>query len=475
MIPAEKNIGPEMIGALAAIVGDSAVIADSEALVDYGHDEFSLREIACEPGAVVKPASTEETAAVLRLAASWGLPITPRGGGTGLCGGCVPASGGLVLSLERMNRVIEIDSANQVAVVEAGVRLGEFVRAAEEAGLYFPPHPGDESAMMGGLIATNAGGSRAVKYGVIRNYVRGLDVVLAGGDVLRLGGKYVKSSAGYNLLHLFIGSEGTLGIITRAVIQLMVKPPHTRSLVIPFDDLAPALEAVPRMLNRGIVPMAVEFMERDVLALAEEHLNRRWPSNLGTTHLLVILDAPSAGEMERVSEAVAEVCLEGGALDVFVADTPDRQDNVLAIRSRMYEAVKALTVEILDICLPRAEVAAHVERVRELAGELDIWLPTFGHAGDGNIHTHIMKARIRGGRVVSMAEGEWEPKAEQVREALFRDCRERGGVVSGEHGIGLVKKPYLRLAAGDRQIGLMKGIKAVFDPGGLLNPGKIFD
>lgn len=475
MSKTEIKVAPEFLNALVAVVGAANVVADPEALVDYGHDEFSLREIAREPGVVVKPASTEETAAVLRLAASRGVPVTPRGGGTGLCGGCVPLPGGLVLSLERMNRVVEIDVANQVAVVEAGVRLGEFARAAEEAGLYFPPHPGDESAMMGGLVATNAGGSRAVKYGVIRNYVRGLDVVLAGGDVLRLGGKYVKSSAGYNLVHLFIGSEGTLGVITRAVIQLMVKPPHTRSLVIPFEDLAPALEAVPRMLNRGVVPMAVEFMERDVIALAEEHLNRRWPSKLGTTHLLVILDAPSAEDMERLSEAVAEVCLEGGALDVFVADTAARQEDVLAVRSRMYEAVKALTVEILDICVPRAEVAAHVGRVRELALELDIWLPTFGHAGDGNIHTHIMGARRRDGRVIPMAEDEWGPKAERVREALFRDCRERGGVVSGEHGIGLVKKSYLYLAAGDRQIGLMKGIKAVFDPGGLLNPGKIFD
>ncbi len=469
------TLDPSVLRDLSAAVGPSNVVVDPERMDDYSHDEFSLRDIARCPGAVVRPGSTAEVAAVLRLCSERGLPVTPRGGGTGLCGGCVPSPGGLVLSLERMNRVIEIDAANQMAVVEAGLTLGEFAKAAEGAGLYFPPHPGDESAMMGGLVATNAGGSRAVKYGVIRNYVRGLEVVLADGRVLRLGGKVIKSSQGYNLLHLVIGSEGTLGVVTRVTLQLMTRPAALRTLVVPFDSLEAAIDAVPAVLRRGVVPVAAEFLQRDVVVITEEHLRKRWPTHDGTTHLFFILDAESEAEIDRLSQTVAEVCLEGGALDVFVAETPSKQEEVLAIRSKIYDAIKAGTVEILDIAVPRAEIAAHVRRVAEVERRLGLWLPTFGHAGDGNVHTHIMKARYEDGRMVPLPEEAWRGKVEAVRSALFEDGLGRGGVVSGEHGIGLVKKPYLAMALEPAQVELMRGLKRVFDPRGILNPGKIFD
>ncbi len=218
---------------------------------------------------------------ILKLASERMVPVTPRGGATGLCGGCVPTRGGIVLSLERMNKVLEIDAENQMAVVEAGLRLSDLATAVEYAGLYFPPHPGDESAMVGGLIATNAGGSRAVKYGTIRSYVRGLEVVSPTGVVLKLGGKFIKSSTGYSLLHLFVGSEGTLGVITKAVIQLIAKPALTRSLVVPFAELEPAIDTVPLLLKKGIVPMAVEFLEVEPIALAEEYLRLKWPTKMG--------------------------------------------------------------------------------------------------------------------------------------------------------------------------------------------------
>lgn len=470
-----SKIPPVLRESIEAVVGRDNAFSDPEKTVDYGHDEFSLKEIAHEPDLVVRPGTTEEVAAVLRIANAQGVPVTPRGGATGLCGGCVPIRGGIVLSLERMNRVLEVDADNQMAVTEAGVRLSDFSKAVEEGGLYFPPHPGDESAMMGGLVATNAGGSRAVKYGTIRNYVRGLEVVTPAGDVLRLGGKFEKSSTGYNLMHLFIGSEGTLGVVTRAVIHLLTKPGIMRSLVVPFAELEPALETVPLIMKRGVVPLAVEFLEIEPITLTEEHIRKKWPTKLGKTHLLVILDAPTEAEMDRLSGAVAEVCVEKGAIDIFIADTPSKQDEVLAIRSKIYDAIKAGTVEILDISVPRAEVAGHVRKVREVAGRYGMWLPTFGHAADGNVHTHIMKARYEDGRMVAVPESEWRGKADVVREELFRDCRERGGVISGEHGIGLVKKPYLSLVLGERQIELMRGIKRVFDPNGIMNPGKIFD
>ena len=460
---------------IEAVVGPANAFSDPERTFDYGHDEFSMRDIAREPDLVVRPGTTAEVAAVLKIANAHGLPVTPRGGATGLCGGCVPVYGGLVLSLERMSRVLEVDADNQMAVTEAGVRLSEFTKAVEEAGLYFPPHPGDESAMMGGLVATNAGGSRAVKYGTIRNYIRGLELVTPTGDILHLGGKLEKSSTGYNLMHLIIGSEGTLGVVTRAVLHLMARPGLMRSLVVPFEALEPALETVPLIMKRGIVPLAVEFLEIEPITLTEAHIHKKWPTKLGSTHLLIILDAPSEEEMDRLSQAAAEVCVEKGAIDIFIADTPSKQDEVLDIRSKIYDAIKAGTVEILDIAVPRAEVAGHVRRVREVAKAYDIWLPTFGHAADGNVHTHIMKARYSGGAMVPVPESEWRPKADPVRRELFEDCRARGGVISGEHGIGLVKKPYLSLVLDERQIALMRGIKRAFDPNGIMNPGKIFD
>jgi glycolate oxidase len=470
-----SQITPAVRAAIEAVVGPANAFSGPDKTCDYGHDEFSMKEIGHEPDIVVRPGSTAEVAAVVRIANAHGIPVTPRGGATGLCGGCVPVYGGIVLSLERLDRVLEVDADNQMAVTEAGVRLSDFAKTVEENGLYFPPHPGDESAMMGGLVATNAGGSRAVKYGTIRNYVRGLELVTAAGDVLQLAGKLEKSSTGYNLMHLVIGSEGTLGIVTKIILHLKAKPGIMRSLVVPFEALEPALETVPLIMKRGIVPLAIEFLEIEPIVLTEEHIRKKWPTKLGRTHLLIILDATSDEEMDRLSQAVAEICCEKGAIDVFIADTPSKQDEVLAIRSKIYDAIKAGTVEILDIAVPRAEVAGHVRKVREVAEKYGIWLPTFGHAADGNIHTHIMKVRFDNGAMVPVPEDEWRPKADPVREELFRDAKARGGVISGEHGIGLVKKPYLSLVLDERQIELMRGIKRVFDPNGIMNPGKIFD
>lgn len=467
-------LDPKIREEFIRIVGRENVIDDPERMDDYSHDEFSLRDISRMPALVLKPRSPFQVAAILEIADQEKIPVTPRGGATGLCGGCVPSPGGVVLSVENMNRVLEIDADNQMAVVEAGVTLNEFERAVEEAGFYFPPHPGEESAMIGGMIATNAGGSRAVKYGVIRNYVRGLEVVTPRGDILSLGGKLIKSSTGYSLLHLMIGSEGTLAVITKAVIQILTKPSVTRSLVIPFDNLEAAIETVPLLLKK-VVPLALEFVPLDVIQITEEHLQKKWPCGQGETHLLVILDAASEDEMDRLSQTVAEIALEKGAFDVFIADTAKKQDNVLDIRSKIYEAIKHDTIEIMDICVPRAEIAAHVKKVRAVAQKYGLWLPTFGHAGDGNVHTHIMKARYEDGQVIPIPEAEWREKFDKIREELYDDGMARGGVISGEHGIGLVKKKYLSRSLSPEQIELMKGIKRAFDPNGILNPGKIFD
>jgi glycolate oxidase len=470
-----KRINKEIAGKLERIVGKRNLTQDPEKMVDYSHDESSLAEIARMPELVIKPENTEEIAQIIRLANKEMIPVTPRGGATGLCGGCVSVCGGIVLSLENMNKILEIDLDNQMAVVEAGVTLFDFYNAVEEAGLFFPPHPGEESAMIGGVIATNAGGSRAVKHGVFRNYVRGLEVVLPTGSVVHLGGKLMKSSTGYNLLNLMIGSEGTLGIITKATVQLMPPAQATRSLIIPYDDLDKAIETVPLLIRRKILPMAVEFMELEIIRITEKFLKKKWPCSQGSTHLLIVVDASSEEELDRLSEIVAEVCREKGALDVYVADSPEKQKNVLDIRSKIYEAIKAYTIEILDIVVPRAEISKHVKKVHETSQKYGMWLPTFGHAADGNVHTHIMKARLENGKIIPVPEEEWKEKIGEVRQELYRDAKTRGGAISGEHGIGLVKIPFLSYVLEEEEIRLMKGIKNLFDPNHILNPNKIFD
>lgn len=470
-----KKVDERLLEQLEKIVSSQNVIIDQEKMLDYSHDEFSLLDIAQMPEVVLKPKTAEEVSKILKLANKETIPVTPRGGATGLCGGCVPFHGGVVLSLENMNRIIEIDRDNQMATVEAGVILMDFYKSVEDAGLFFHPHPGDESAMIGGLIATNAGGARAVKYGVIRNYIRGLEVVLPTGAIVPLGGKLMKSSTGYNLLNLIIGSEGTLGIITKAVIQLMPAPQVIRSLIIPFQRLEEAIETVPLMISRKILPMAVEFIPREVIRITEEFLKKKWPCAQGETYLLVILDGSSEEEIDRLSEQIAEISMEKGAIDVFVADNPQKQKLVLDIRSQIYEAIKAETLEILDITVPRAEIAGHVKKVGQVAQKYNIWLPTFGHAADGNVHTHIMKASYEKGKVIPLPEEVWKKNMDDVRKELYKDSKSRRGVISGEHGIGIVKKPYLSLSLSQDEIFLMKGIKKLFDPHNILNPGKIFE
>jgi glycolate oxidase len=470
-----NKVNQDILDELERIVGQGNMLIDQEEMIDYSHDEFSLSDISHFPDVVVKPDSAEKISEVLRIANRENIPVTPRGGATGLCGGCVPTFGGILLSLERMNRVLEVDEANQMAVVEAGVRLTDFYEAVEEAGLFFPPHPGEESAMVGGVIATNAGGARAVKYGVIRNYIQGLEVVLPSGKIIKPGGKLMKTSTGYNLVNLFIGSEGTLGIITKAIIQLMPTPQVTRSLIIPYESLEKAIETVPYLIQRKILPLAVEFVPREVIEITAKFLKKQWPVSVGETFLLIIIDATSDDELDRMSETIAEICMEKEALDVFVADSSKKQEQVLEIRSKIYEAIKAHTLEILDVVVPRSEIAHHVKRVYEVSKNLQIWLPTFGHAADGNVHTHIMKARYENGKIIPLPEEEWKDKLVRVREDLYRDCKIREGKISGEHGIGVIKKPYLSYVLSEEEISLMRGIKNHFDPNHILNPGKIFD
>lgn len=471
----QGKISAEVIEKLKEIVGEDNIISDKEKMTDYSHDEFSLDWVHHFPEAVVKPKSAKEISQIMKLANKEKFPVTPRGGGTGLVAGCVPVYGGIVLSLERMNKVLEIDKKNLMATVEPGITLMDFYEKIESSGLFFPPHPGDESAYIGGAIATNAGGARAVKYGVIRDFVKGLEVVLPNGEILDLRGKLIKNCTGYSLLHLMVGSEGTLGIISKAVILLTPPLQKVRTLIIPYVSLHDAIKTVPKIILDGIRPIAIEFIQNDTLSFSEKLLGKKWPSEKGKASLMIIVDGSTEDEIDRVSEVIADISTNNNAEDVLVADDRGKQADILAIRSNIYEGLKPNTIEILDLTVPRSQIANHIDRVDEVSVEYNMWLPSYGHAADGNIHTHIMKLRKKGEEFKELKEEGWRGKYPTVRKLLHQDCIKRGGVISGEHCMGVIKKEYTRMAFSDVHLKLLKRIKKAFDPNNILNPGKIFD
>ena len=457
----------------AEIVGADGVLQDPADVEAYGHDEYALETYVQLPKAVIKPSSEEQVAEIVRLCGQKGVPLTARGGGTGLSAACIGDPEGIVLSLERLNKVVEADPDNYAITVQAGVTLEQINRAAEEIGLFFPPHPGDESAMAGGMVATNAGGARAVKYGTIRRFVLGLQVVLASGRIAELGGTFLKSSTGYSLMELMIGSEGTLGVITRVTLALLPRPGSIQTLLAPFDTVAAAIESVPAVLNRGIIPFAVEFVERSAIACAERLLDKSWPAHQGPASLLLMLDGPDEDLVLSQAEAIGEVLEEQGALDILLADNREKQEEILGIRSMIYEALRPGTVELFDVCVPRSQIAGHVEFVHGLEDKYRVPLPTYGHAADGNVHTNFMRTRIEEGRLGEQIP-DWAAKHEAVRREIFEDVIRRRGNISGEHGIGLAKRDYLANNVGKANVGLMRSIKKALDPKGILNPGKIF-
>ncbi|NQT27101.1 FAD-binding oxidoreductase [candidate division KSB1 bacterium] len=468
-----NKVDASIIEKLTEIVGKSNVVTDREDLLDYSHDEYSLDDIAAYPDVVVKPQDVEAVSKIVKLCNANKIPLTARGSGTGLCGACVPSFGGVVITFENMQHIIEIDAQNLTATVESGLMLMDFYPAIEQKGLFFPPHPGDESATVGGVIATNAGGARAVKYGVIRNFVTGIEVVLPNGEIVNFGGKFVKNSTGYSLMHLMIGSEGTLGIITKATIALMAPPKEIMTLVVPYENLHDAISTVPAIIEKKILPMAVEFLERETAVLSGEHLNKTWPCAQGKAHLMIIVDGSREEEVMNLAETISEVCLANNALDVFIADTKSKQKDILDIRSGIYEAMRNYMLEILDITVPRSQIAHFVDAVNEVAVKSGMWLPTYGHAADGNVHTHLMRYQWQDGKWIEIEN--WEEKYQTVRKELHDLGKKYKGICSGEHGIGIVKKEYLKSFLEPEQIELMRGIKKTFDPNTILNPGKIFD
>jgi glycolate oxidase len=454
------------------IVGDR-ILSEQASLEPYGHDEFAMDDYRAMPEAVVKPADEKEVAAVVKLCHEERVPVTVRGGGTGLSAGCVPSPGAIVLSMELLNGVVDADPANRSITVQAGLPLRRLYEAVQGMSLYFPPHPGDEGAFVGGAVAANAGGARAVKYGTVRRFVLGLQVVLADGELLELGGKFIKSSSGYDLMDLMIGSEGTLGVITRVTLALLPQCGSVQTLLAPFGTVQQAIEAVPSMLATGIIPCAVEFVEHTVIRCAERLLRKSWPARQGKASLMVILDGRSEEDTLEQAQAVGEALEQAEALEVLITDQRTRQAEILELRSMLYEALRPGTVELFDVSVPRSEIAGHVGFVHELEGTLGVSLPTYGHAADGNVHTHSLRAELEDG-IIGRELPDWKEKHRAVRDAIYADVVSRKGVISGEHGIGLVKREYLPANLGPAHIAVMRSIKKALDPDGILNPGKIF-
>ncbi len=462
------------INDLIAIVGAADVIEDKDQLEAYAGDEFPLPQARQTPRVAVRPKTTEAVSKILKLANQHQIPVTARGGGTGLCGGCVPTANGIVLLMDHFNRVIEVDRENLMVTAETGVRLCDLYKVIEKDGLFFPPHPGDETAMIGGTIATNAGGSRTVKYGTMRQFLRGVEVVLPSGEILQIGGKLVKNSTGLNLLHLFVGSEGLLGIFTKATIALLPKPRQTATMIVPYSTIADAIHTVPEIIRRDLQPLAIEFMEADSVALTERQLHRTWPCKDAQAYLLIILETSGTEDIEAQMTEMASICEHFHAGEILLADTPAKQKEILEFRSHMYDALKPWCMEILDIVVPRSEIAGHVEAVHAIEREFGAWLPTYGHAGDGNVHSHIMRVGFVNGKPDFEAKKEWDALYPVLRNRIHEDARKRGGMISGEHGIGLAKKEYLKEFVGPGQIAIMQGIKRMLDPNNILNPGKMF-
>ena len=383
------------ISHLRQICGDDWVMWGEDISPDYYHDELSLE--GRPPEAVARPGSATEVAEIMAYCWERNIPVTPRGAGTGLCGGAVALYGGVLLVTDRMNRILEIDEENLMAVVEPGVLLMDFQKAVEGVGLFYPPDPGEKTATIGGNVSTNAGGMRAVKYGVTRDWVLGLEAVLPNGQIINCGGKVVKNSSGYSLTDLLIGSEGTLAVITKITVKLLPLPRRQVSLLVPFTGLEEAVAAVPKILSSGEVPAALEFFQREIIQAAEKYLGRTFPHSTAPAYLLLTFLGNDLGELERAYEVVAEVCLAQGAMDVLIANTADRQGGLWECRGAFLEAIKGMgELDEVDVVVPPSRIAELVSFTEALAKEYDLPILSFGHAGDGNLHVYILRGERSG-------------------------------------------------------------------------------
>ncbi len=448
------------VDALKRIVGDDYVVTQRDQIQGYLADETYLGVLPkpAEHVIVVKPANPQEISEILKLANETKTPVYPRGGGTGLVGAAVPTRDGVVLSLERLDKIIEVDKDNMMVVAEGGVTLEHLLKAVEDADLLFPPHPGDEGAQVGGMIACNAGGTRAVKYGVVRNYVKGLEVVLPTGEIVTMGGKLLKNNTGLDLMHLIIDSEGILGIITKATMRLYPKFGATATLVISFDDRRAAIGMVPHILQAGIIPLAIEYTEKSLMEDTAKHVNMTWPAKQGTAQIIVIMAEANEDQLYGMCEQLSAIAEKSGAVDVLMAETTAEQATILKIRSEVGNAVKSKVCDALDVTVPPASIPDMLDALDAVGNKYGIFIPVVGHAGDGNLHPNMF--------------WEWHEKGllKEAKHEIYSAAIAMGGVVSGEHGMGKTRMDQMEISFDKKTRQLMLGIKKLFDPNNILSP-----
>ncbi len=456
-----QKVTPELIRRLRFIVGDKGVIAD-EGLENYARDEAPHTHSVL-PEAVVFPHSTQEIADILRLANTELIPVTPRGAGTGLSGGSVPVHGGIVLSLDKLNKMGEIDEANFCASAQAGVILSNFCAETEKHNLFYPLYPGEMSATIGGNIATNAGGMRAVKYGVTRDFVLGLEAVLPTGEIITTGGKYVKSSTGYDLTQLLTGSEGTLAVISQVTLRLITPPSIREILLIPFNSLSEAIRCVPVILKERVLPVSIEFMESDILQLVKDYSGKEFPIPGYPAYLMLMIEADNYDDFGKISEHISEICLKNGAVDTYVPGSASAKRRLLELREYFYPTMQHRgMLDLADVVVPRSKIADFVEEVKRISKRYSIPIITYGHAGDGNVHLHPLGPGVPSEEVMT-----------ELLTEIYQVGATMGGTISGEHGIGADKKKYLSLLFSAEKLALMQRVKKAFDPHNILNPGKV--
>lgn len=464
---APEPLSPAFLQALARLLPADACSTEGEILQRYGHDE--TEDLSFPPQVVVRPRSTEQVAQVVKLCAEHTVPITPIGGRTGLSGGALSVRGGVGLALDRMNAILDIDERNLQVTVEPGVITQVLQEAVAAKGLYYAPDPSSRgSCTIGGNLAENAGGPRAVKYGVTRDFVLNLQVVLPSGEVIWTGANTLKNSTGYDLTRLLVGSEGTLGIITRAVLRLVPLPKETRLMLVPFRDAQRACEAVSAVFRAGITPSALEFMERDAIDWTLRFVEGAHIAIEPDTaaHLLVEVDGNHPDVLMRECEAILAVMEQFGCQEVLFAETAAEKDKLWMLRRRVGEAVKSNSVyKEEDTVVPRYLLPALLAKVKEVGARYGFKSVCYGHAGDGNLHVNI----IKGG----MDDRAWTQELPKAIREIFAYTVSVGGTLSGEHGIGLVQRPYMGVAFDPVQLALMRGIKQLFDPQGIMNPGKV--
>ncbi len=454
---------------LKVIVGEQYVFADEESLSKYAHDE--TENLHFPPEVVVKPRTTEEISKIMKLCNEAVIPVTPRGAGTGLAGAALAHKGGVLLSTERLNSILKIDERNHQVTTEPGVITEVLMDEVKKVGLFYPPDPSSRgSCFIGGNIAANSGGPKAVKYGVVRDYVLNLEVVLPNGEVIWTGANVLKNSTGYNLTHLIVGSEGTLGIVTKIVLRLIPLPKYDLLMLVPFRNLEQAGEAVNEIFRAGFVPSGLELVEIDALQIVSKMVDSSAvPVTEDTAaHLIIEVDGNDMDVLMKEMEAISELLTKYDIGDLYFADDAQQKAELWKLRRRVAEAVKLVgyTIEE-DTVVPRAELPALIRGVKELGKQYNFNVVCYGHAGDGNLHIRIHKE----GTPNSYGDAEMN----KCLRAMFELVYKLGGTISGEHGVGLIQKGYMDIVMKEANLKLMREIKRAFDPKNILNPGKIFD